>query len=937
MHFTLFKEDVIYMTSIRDENGNRANGVKCADAHAADAVLNRGETVIVQNEIFGEPSMTAYWPVREIDGEIVGMWAIAKPLAEQNRETANVLAIVIFCSAGIMLFFALTAGILGNRIARPIRKATDYAVQVAGGNLDVSLDVRNRGEVGLLVSALRTMVATLKVRILEAENLNALAQQDIEEKKKMLLDNELQLTKLNLVVQSNKIGLWEMEVRREDPANPVSVVKWSDEFRHLLGFTDENDFPDLVSSFNENTHPEDVERTNAAFFAHFLDTTGQTPYDVECRMIKKNGEYIYIHATGETIRDENGNPVYVAGAIRDITESKNLIQEADAQRKEAETANSAKSAFLSTMSHEIRTPMNAILGISEIQLQNDALEPSIRDGLEKIYTSGDMLLGIINDILDLSKIEAGKLELMIHNYETASLISDTAQLNMMRIGSKPIEFELMIDENLPAVISGDELRVKQILNNVLSNAFKYTARGTVKMSVSAKAIDGVDDEIMLIVSVSDTGQGMSKEQVDKLFDEYSRFNSEANRTTEGTGLGMSITRNLIHMMNGELAIESEPGKGSVFTVRLPQKKVNSDILGKEMAENLHRFRTSSRAQMKRAQIMREPMPYGSVLIVDDVETNIFVAKGLMSPYELRIDSADSGFGAIEKIKNGSVYDIIFMDHMMPKMDGVETTKILREMGYDKPIVALTANAVAGQADIFLGNGFADFISKPIDIRQLNAVLNKLIRDKRPPEVIEASNRREAQTEQAGVYAPMMEMDPILVEIVVRDVNRSLRVLDAFMEKGAPYNEKEVRTYTIHTHGIKSALANIGRMDISAVALKLEQLGRDNNIEAIIKETPAFLNSLRAFVAEVTPQEKMAASEPENEDKLYLKEKLLEIKTACEEYDDAAAEEILKELRNNKWTQPVKELFNKIAEKLLHSDFDEIIDIINDFLTLNIND
>ena len=612
-----------------------------------------------------------------------------------------------------------------------------------------------------------------------------------------------------------------------------------------------------------------------------------------------------------------GEIVGIMGIARDITERK-------AMEEAAQSANRAKSAFLSTMSHEIRTPMNAILGITEIQLHNDSLDKGVREGLEKIYTSGDMLLGIINDILDLSKIEAGKLELLNSKYETASLISDTAQLNMMRIGSKPIEFELYIDENLPMNVSGDELRVKQILNNILSNAFKYTEKGMVKMSVSYKDIEDCDDEVTLVVSVSDTGQGMTQEQVDTLFDEYSRFNQESNRSTEGTGLGMSITRNLIRMMRGEIAIESEPGKGSVFTVFLPQGRIDDIIVGKEIAENLHNFRTSSRAQMKRIQITRDPMPYGKVLIVDDVETNIFVARGLLAPYSLKVDSSESGYDAIEKIKNGKIYDIVFMDHMMPKMDGVETTKILRDMGYDQPIVALTANAVAGQAEIFLGNGFDDYISKPIDIRQLNTVLNKLIRDKQPPEVIEEARQRTGREPKETAAS---ENTSDFTDIFIRDANKSLIVLDEFVAKEGEYSEDDIRTFVIHTHGMKSALANIGKMDLSAVALKLEQLGRDKNIEVISVEAPAFLISLREYIVSLKPHEEAPTISEEEEDKPYLLEKLIEIKAACEEYDDSAIEKVLSELRHKTWSKKTNDLIETISVNLLHSDFDEMSDAV----------
>ena len=675
-----------------------------------------------------------------------------------------------------------------------------------------------------------------------------------------------------------------------------------------------------------------------------------------------------------------GSSFAVVGYITDMTEihdrEADLIQR-DKQLseavEEARAANQAKSAFLSTMSHEIRTPMNAILGITEIELQNESLDRDTKEAFGKIYTSGDILLGIINDILDLSKIEAGKLELFVDKYEFASLISDSAQLNMMRIGSKPIEFELNIDENSPKTLMGDELRIKQILNNILSNAFKYTLSGTVKLTIGAEYggaaesgdngdssgngndndnesgnvnvnvnagggdgdSDSVGDNVILVMSVSDTGQGMTKEQLDRLFDEYSQFNIEANRSTEGTGLGMSITRNLVSLMNGEITAESEPGKGTTFTVRIPQTQVGAGTLGKDVVENLRHFRESGNAQMKRVQISREPMPYGRVLIVDDVETNIYVAKGLLSPYKLETDSAESGFEAIEKIKKGYKYDIVFMDHMMPKMDGIEATKIIREMGYDQPIVALTANAVSGQSDVFLGNGFDEFISKPIDVRQLNNILNKFIRDKQSPKVLEAARRGAvAEADQtSGREAAALLADPKFAEAFVRDATRSLAVLDAIDAKGSPYDDNDVRTYVVHVHGMKSALANIGETELSAVAKKLEASAREGSTGVMKAETSAFLASLREVVGRLTP----SAGKEENsdagadEDIVYFRDRLLTIKSACGEYDESAVDGVLETLKEHSWSRARKELLSVISEHLLHSDFDEIAAVVDNYL------
>ena len=600
-------------------------------------------------------------------------------------------------------------------------------------------------------------------------------------------------------------------------------------------------------------------------------------------------------------------------------------------------ANRAKSDFLSRMSHEMRSPLNAILGITEIQLQNETLAAEIREGFNKISVSGDMLLGIINDILDLSKIEAEKLEIIVDKYEIASLISDTAQLNMMRIGSKPIEFELNVDENIPAVMAGDGLRVKQILNNILSNAFKYTEAGAVNLSVSTEP-QADSSAVKLVFVVSDTGQGMSKEQVDLLFEEYSRFNMEANRSTEGTGLGMSITRNLVRLLKGDISVVSEVGKGSTFTVSILQGVAGPEVLGKEMADNLRFFRTGARTQMKRAQIIREPMPYGNVLIVDDVETNIYVAKGLLTPYGMTIDSADSGFVAIDKIRQGKIYDIIFMDHMMPKMDGIETTGLIRGMGYSHAIVALTANAISGQSDIFLGNGFDDFISKPIDIRQMNAILNKYIRDKQPPEVIEDAHRwaMEKEEQAAGGAQPQQQLrpqavDPHIAEIFVRDASKAIASLEALADKNDYADDDNLRAFIVNIHGIKSALANVGKMDLSAMALKLETAGRENRLEAVKSETKGFLRMLKNYVGELSMNDDDGAPESDA-DRPYLVGSLKTIREACAEFDESTADETIGGLMKMPWSKDTRGVLSAISEHLLHSDFDEAIVVIDKFIS-----
>ncbi|MDR3000754.1 MAG: response regulator [Fibromonadaceae bacterium] len=724
---------------------------------------------------------------------------------------------------------------------------------------------------------------------------------------------EYDIMKYKLLNDALSIGLWDMDVIDGDPVNPQNKFTWSQEFRQMLGFTDENDFPNILQSWSDQLHPEDKERTLEAFAAHINDCTGKTSYDIEYRLMMKGGEIRYFQALGTTRRDSDGTPIKVAGALMDITEKRQMIEKVKAEAKkraEVEMTSKAKSTFLANMSHEIRTPMNAILGITEIMRLNKSLPADIKEGLGKIHDSCGLLLGIINDILDFSKVEAGKLDIMPEEYETASLINDSVQLNIMKIENKPIEFELKIDEKLPAKLIGDQLRIKQVLNNLLSNAFKYTDAGKVTLTATCEA---GEDGPVLALSVQDTGYGMSKKQVNKLFDEYSRFNNESGRTIEGTGLGLAITQRLIKLMNADIHVESEPGKGSLFTVQLPQGTVDSEVLGKDLVENLQQFRSHNIQGRKKAKITRDPMPYGSVLVVDDVETNLYVSEGLMKPYELQIDTVLSGFEAIDKIKNGKVYDIIFMDHMMPKMDGMETTKRLRDLGYTSPIVALTANAVVGQADIFLQNGFDDFISKPIDIYRLNSILNKLIRDKQPADVIETARKQMNKTE---TDSDQPQISSLLLASFNRDANKTVTVLEELLPKKV-FGGEELRKIIISVHGIKSALRNIREIELSEAAYQLEQAGREQNIELMKSSAADFLKDLRALLERLKPEN----NDSTDEDLEGLRSKLLTIKNYCADYNRKEALILLEEIKKQ-CSKETRIILEKVSELVQHSEFDK---------------
>ncbi|MCL2720521.1 MAG: transporter substrate-binding domain-containing protein [Treponema sp.] len=586
----------------------------------------------------------------------------------------------------------------------------------------------------------------------------------------------------------------------------------------------------------------------------------------------------------------------------------------------AEQSSRAKSIFLAQMSHEIRTPMNAILGISEINLQKNNPLANSEEGFRKIYESGSLLLKIINDILDFSKIEAGKLEIIPNKYDVPIFINDTIQINRFRYESKPIEFKLQFDENMPLELIGDELRIRQIFNNLLSNAYKYTDAGEIGLSITCEQ-DYDEDMVLLIFKVSDTGQGMNEDQVGRLFGEYERFNMETNRSISGTGLGMSITKRIIELMNGNISVESEIGVGSVFTVRIPQQKCNLLVCGKEIAESLQDFSFRSTTLLKNEQIVHEYMPDNNVLVVDDVESNLYVAKGLLQPYGLNIETAKSGYEAIDKIKSGSNYDIIFMDHMMPKMNGMQAAKIIRDMGYKSPIVALTANVISGQEEHFLTNGFDGFIAKPIDSRELDLILTRFIRDIKPLAIENTARNSQNNKNELTKIEKFFVLDAENAVNVLRELEPSLRSL----------SDEELEQYVITVHGIKSALANINETELSGTAYKLEQAGQKRDFDEIAN-TPAFTDKLQSLLDKYKPLElnkeesDAEAAEISAEENKFLIKKLQDIKYESANLNKSAVKTLLADLIQKTWSVDVNTVLEEISVNLLRGDFKKIVSV-----------
>ncbi|MCL2440612.1 MAG: response regulator [Treponema sp.] len=631
-------------------------------------------------------------------------------------------------------------------------------------------------------------------------------------------------------------------------------------------------------------------------------------------------DYIRKPFNAEVVKLRVSQQIKIVNLQRDLENAASAAEAAASIAEEAasaaEAANKSKSTFLANMSHEIRTPMNAIMGVTDILMQLDRLPGEIEDGLEMIYASSEMLLGIINDILDFSKIEAGKLDIIPAQYQVASMINDAVHLNMMRIGNRPIKFELEIDETIPADLIGDELRIKQILNNVLSNAFKYTDAGKVTMSISAETARA-SKNVSLVICVQDTGLGMTQEQLERLFEEYSRFNENGKRNIEGTGLGFSIMQRLVNLMSGSINVESEPGKGTIVTIRLPQENADNGILGAEIVDNLRRFQKNNITHRRKIKFKREPMPYGRILVVDDTETNLFVAVRLMRLYKLKIETAINGREAVDKIKDGNVYDVIFMDHMMPEMDGMEATKRIRDFGYTNSIVALTANAVAGQADVFLKNGFDAFISKPLDIQQLDVMLNKLIRDKQTPEVIEAARRNQALGQDSGSDNNQHYTDPLLLESFIRDAQKAVILLDELFKNTAYKNSDGLQKYITCVHGMASSLMAVNESELSAAARKLEHSGREQDFGFIEQATCSFIDNLKQLLEKLKPVNNGTITDKDNDN---LGDVLLALKDKLADYDRKGALDILAGIKN--CSMETSRVLAAIKEHVIHSEYEE---------------
>lgn len=534
--------------------------------------------------------------------------------------------------------------------------------------------------------------------------------------------------------------------------------------------------------------------------------------------------------------------------------------EAEQAKEEAENANQAKSTFLASMSHEIRTPINGVLGMNAI-IMKETNDPKILEYSKSIDSAGNGLLSIINDILDISKIEAGKMEIVPVEYELSNVLSTCYNMVFMRATDKNLELMFENNPTIPNRLVGDEVRIRQIIVNLLTNAIKYTEKGMVFLTADWEHLD--DENMMLIISVKDTGIGIKKDDLDKLFDSFTRLDSVKNRNIEGTGLGLQITRQFIDMMGGTIEVSSVYGKGSEFTAKIPQKIASDE---KELGD----YTTYSHVVTEEADLRKVDKfkcPDGRILVVDDVEMNIKVIKGLLKDTELIIDSATSGEDCLDMIRQHK-YDVIFLDHLMPGMDGIETLEKMMDVEvYDKstPVVMLTANAFTGAKEDYVKKGFSDYLSKPVKEDELRSALRCYLPKNMVEDVydevasVEADNKNKDKDETTivrdyKIKTPETDFEKRFFFLDVKtgmtycleseefyeSIIREFRNTSKYEDIQECYDNANLKDYATYVHGVKSSALTIGALEVSDMAKALEVAAKSEDIDYLKAHHYAFM-------------------------------------------------------------------------------------------------
>ena len=608
----------------------------------------------------------------------------------------------------------------------------------------------------------------------------------------------------------------------------------------------------------------------------------------------------------------------------------------------AEAANVAKSQFLANMSHEIRTPINAILGMDEMILR-ESDNSEISKYAANIESSGKNLLQLINDILDISKIESGKLEIVPVNYDLAELISIIVNEMKARANDKAIEVNFEVAPTMPYKYFGDSVRIKQIITNIMTNGIKYTEKGSVTLYVNGIEIGG---NYMIMISVVDTGIGIKQEDMANLFEKFTRLDLEKNRTIEGTGLGLAITKQLVDIMGGTIDVQSVYGQGTNFAVSIPQTVVDYEQIG----DFRERYAKSVLGREKYEESFVAPEAH--LLVVDDNDMNIQVIKSLLKKTKVQLDSASSGKKALEHTAKNK-YDLILMDHLMPIMDGIETFHHIKNddnsINKETPVIILTANAVSGAKEEYLNEGFSGYLSKPIDGKTLETTIIKFLPEDRYTYIKEEIKaEKQADNELKDVLGKKLLDNDIDLDVGLRYLDYNLdnyyEMADIYVktaDKIAPSLDDYIAgndcdNFRIKIHAIKSSSKNLGAVKLSEDAQRLETAAKNLDIEKIKGSWPDFKKSWFETVEvlrEICPEKKNADIDEDSkiEDNDAVKELVFGMSKALSEYDLDTAEEMADKLKGYKMSHEKAKLIDDAVLAMGEFNYDEAVEHLNEFL------
>ncbi|MCR5092872.1 MAG: response regulator [Lachnospiraceae bacterium] len=615
-------------------------------------------------------------------------------------------------------------------------------------------------------------------------------------------------------------------------------------------------------------------------------------------------------------------------------------------KEEAEYENQAKSAFLANMSHEIRTPINAVLGMNEMILR-ESTDTSIREYAGSISTAGHTLLGLINDILDFSKIEAGKMEILPVDYDISSVIGDLVNMIRTRADNKGLELILDFDETLPGMLRGDEIRIKQVITNILTNAVKYTEKGSVTFHIGYQRIPEESDQVILDVSVSDTGIGIKPEDMSKLFSEFDRIEEKRNRNVEGTGLGMNITKRLLEMMDSRLEVQSVYGEGSTFRFCLKQKVVKWEPLGDY--EKAYRKALAGQGSYRE----KFTAPKACALVIDDNPMNLLVFKNLIKQTRVQVETAEDGDTGLAMTRKKK-YDLIYMDHLMPGKDGIETLRELKQETENPnahtPVICLTANAISGARDEYIAAGFDDYLTKPIDPNHLENMMLELL----PGELIEPAGEEDRTSPGTAAASSDSLSDGIPEELAALKGQELIDIAAGLRNNGSAeaylstleiyrgsYDDKareldgalageDYQNYTIKVHALKSSLRIIGAAGLGEEAQKLEDAGKAGDHAYIHEQHAGFLSrceSLKQSVDTVFAGEGGDADRPEADAQL-MADVYSEIKSAAEQMDCDTIEAILAEMSAYSVPQEETERWDRVRKAADALDYEGILAVLS---------